>query len=79
MAERDFIDEERQAGLSTGVPIWIVLASWVGKGIGALLFIAVVLAVVVWQLFSRLMEAWGQMGQKQAKQGTQRRRTRTRR
>ena len=57
----------------TGVPVWLVLASWVGKGIGALVFIAAVLAVTLAQLFARLMEELSQW-QEQNERGNRRRR-----
>lgn len=81
MAENNDNDQE-QLGIEptsqTGVPVYLVLAAWVGKGIGALVFISVVLAVALVQLFSKLMEELGQL-QQQNEQGNRRRRRRPRR
>ena len=69
----EFEETEGLGSASTGVPIWLVVASWVGKGVGALAFISVVLAVTLVRLFGQLMEELGQL-QKQNERNSRRRR-----
>ena len=45
------------------VPVWLVLASWVGQGVGLLLFVAMAAVVIVYQLIVKLMEELGRNDQ----------------